>query len=129
MRTQGGGGVKKRSNFADVLYGWPLNNNFLNSKSCVILIKSYDPRWSNENNLTVMSSPWLVIKITQLLELISKTIWIALTLASIFTQDPMSSIFFSQDNMHSPQTILEHLYHYKESVTVQLFFTAWKNLF
>ena len=23
MRTQGGGGVKKRSNFADVLYGWP----------------------------------------------------------------------------------------------------------
>ena len=24
MRTQGGGGVKKRSNFVDVLYGWPL---------------------------------------------------------------------------------------------------------
>ena len=24
MRTQGGGGVKKRSNFSDVLYGWPL---------------------------------------------------------------------------------------------------------
>ena len=23
MRTQGGGGGQKRSNFADVLYGWP----------------------------------------------------------------------------------------------------------
>ena len=23
MRTQGEGGVKKRSNFSDVLYGWP----------------------------------------------------------------------------------------------------------
>ena len=28
MRTQGGGGVKKRSHFADVLYGWPLISTY-----------------------------------------------------------------------------------------------------
>ena len=39
MRTQGGGGVKKRSNFADVLYGWPLSVlSFLSQKWYIFLL-------------------------------------------------------------------------------------------
>ena len=33
-RTRGGGGVKKRQIFADVLYGWPLNKEDRVSKVC-----------------------------------------------------------------------------------------------